>query len=249
MYQLSRRLLQRELRLSLKQNRFFCDSANQESENDTKTKVLLASLKFVPQHGWTTTSLAEGAKSVGLPSAAHGLFPNGGIDLIHGFYSHCNQDLVNHLKSEKEIVQKNMTSFIRDAVKYRLRLNTPYIDSWPNAMAKMALPQNAPASLKLLAELCDDIWYEAGDRSTDMNWYTKRGLLAAVYKSSEFYMIQDKSEDFTETWKFLDRRLKDLGTVGKFIRESGKAGEQGVDNFFALFNVFRNSLGLNSKRR
>lgn len=63
MYQLSRRLLQRELRLSLKQNRFFCDSANQESENDTKTEVLLASLKFVPQHGWTTTSLAEGILS------------------------------------------------------------------------------------------------------------------------------------------------------------------------------------------
>lgn len=142
-----------------------------------------------------------------------------------------------------------MTSFIRDAVEYRLRLNTSYIDSWPNAMAKMALPQNTPGSLKLLAELCDDIWYEAGDRSTDINWYTKRGLLAAVYKSSEFYMIQDKSEDFLETWKFLDRRLQDLGTVGKFIRESGKIGEQSVENFFALFNVFRNTIGFNSKRR
>ncbi|CAD5120903.1 DgyrCDS9456 [Dimorphilus gyrociliatus] len=249
MYKLSRQIIPRHLRLSLSQKRFLSEAPDQENDNDVRTRVLLASLKFVPQHGWTTTSLAEGAKSVGLPSTAHGLFPKGGIDLIHGFYAHCNQDLVNHLKTEKEIVQKNMTSFIRDAVEYRLRLNSPFIGNWPNAMAKMALPQNAPESLKLLAQLCDDIWYEAGDKSTDINWYTKRGLLAAVYKSSEFYMIQDTSEDFNATWKFLDRRLKDLSTVGKFIRDTGNMGEQSVDNFFALFEVFKNTIGFNSKRR
>lgn len=40
-------------------------------------------------------------------------------------------------------------------------------------------PRNAPTSLKLLGQLVDDVWAVAGgDKSTDYNYYTKRGLLA-----------------------------------------------------------------------
>ena len=42
-------------------------------------------------------------------------------------------------------------------------------------------------------------------QSTDMNWYTKRLTLLAIYKSSELAMMNDKSDDFKETWEFLDR--------------------------------------------
>jgi len=42
--------------------------------------------------------------------------------------------------------------------------------------------------------------------------------LATVYKSTELCLIQDKSEDYQKTWKFLGRRLEDLGTVGKTVR-------------------------------
>ena len=30
-------------------------------------------------------------------------------------------------------------------------------------------------------------------------------------------MLQDKSEDFYETWQFLDRRFEDVGVVGNTI--------------------------------
>ena len=30
-------------------------------------------------------------------------------------------------------------------------------------------------------------------------------------------MLQDKSEDFHETWQFLDRRFEDVGVVGNTI--------------------------------
>ena len=49
-------------------------------------------------------------------------------------------------------------------------------------------------ALKNLCELVDDIWYYAGDKSVDSSWYTKRITLAAVYKSTEFFMLQDNSE-------------------------------------------------------
>ena len=50
------------------------------------------------------------------------------------------------------------------------------------------------------------------------NWYTKRVSLAGVYKSTEVYMLQDSSEDYQDSWEFLDRRLEDLTTIGKFAR-------------------------------
>ena len=52
------------------------------------------------------------------------------------------------------------------------------------ALALKAHPSNASSSLLTFANMLDDMWYYAGDRSTDFNWYTKRGLLAAVYCST-----------------------------------------------------------------
>lgn len=51
-------------------------------------------------------------------------------------------------------------------------------------MAVKALPPNIPSSLETLALMVDDIWYMAGDKSTDINWYTKRALLASLYTST-----------------------------------------------------------------
>ena len=55
--------------------------------------------------------------------------------------------------------------------------------------------------------------------SDQFNWYTKRVSLAAVYKSTELFMLQDRSHDFEDTWTFLDRRLQNLGTFGKANRQ------------------------------
>ena len=79
--------------------------------------------------------------------------------------------------------------------------------------------------------MLDDIWHYAGDRSTDFNWYTKRGILAAVYCSTgrwacacchgyirffptpELYMTQDNSVDFQDTWSFMARRFEDTKRI------------------------------------
>lgn len=45
----------------------------------------------------------------------------------------------------------------------------------------------------------DDIWHGAGDRSTDMDWYTKRALLGGVYTATELYMLTDFSAGWTST--------------------------------------------------
>eukprot|EP01125_Pyxidicula_operculata_P003266 TRINITY_DN1385_c0_g2_i2.p2 TRINITY_DN1385_c0_g2~~TRINITY_DN1385_c0_g2_i2.p2 ORF type:complete len:129 (-),score=32.45 TRINITY_DN1385_c0_g2_i2:51-437(-) len=82
----------------------------------------------------------------------------------------------------------------------------------------------------MLSNLIDEIWYQAGDKSTDVNWYIKRGLLTAVYNSTELFMLTDSSENFRETWEFLERRIDSMVSVNKI--------QQNVENNFgALGNV------------
>lgn len=123
-----------------------------------------------------SNSLFEGAESVGYPGVIHGMFPNGGADLVQHFYSTCNRKLNGQLKSEslaiKEDSQKLKISpeiYVRNALETRLRMLVPYKKTWPQAMGLMALPPNVPTSLANLLTLVDDICYYAGDRSVDVS--------------------------------------------------------------------------------
>ncbi|XP_069165976.1 ubiquinone biosynthesis protein COQ9, mitochondrial-like [Procambarus clarkii] len=186
---------------------------------------------------------------------AHGMFPGGGVELVNHFYSMCNTRLDDSLKAKaKEIeenpgLKKGTTAIIADAVEERLRMNIEFIDSWHKALALHASPRNAPVALRNIGTLVDNIWYHAGDRSHDFNWYTKRGILAAVYKSSELCMLQDKSEDFQDTWAFLNRRLSDVQNISKctrdvstFTKDVNQVAKAGI---FTILNI----MGMNSKSR
>lgn len=47
-----------------------------------------------------------------------------------------------------------------------------------------------------------------------MNWYAKRGSLAAIYSASEMVMIKDSSFEYRTTHQFLKRRLKEAAILG-----------------------------------
>src|SRR6185312_15228448 len=72
----------------------------------------------------------------------------------------------------------------------------------------------APAA-RLIYETVDGIWYAAGDTATDFSFYTKRAILAGIYSAALLYWLDDRSEDFSETRAFIDRRLGDLKRFGE----------------------------------
>jgi ubiquinone biosynthesis protein COQ9 len=47
-----------------------------------------------------------------------------------------------------------------------------------------------------------------------MNWYTRRASLAACYSAADVFMTQDLSPNYTETERFLERRLDQAAWVG-----------------------------------
>lgn len=140
-----------------------------------RTHILDAALPYVKTHGWTREAITRGAESINYPSVAHGMFPNGGIELIHHFYAKCNRETLEEL--QKELDARCATTdplptpikFLSHAIQLRLEKLLPYLDTWPQAMATMTLPPNVPTSLAHLLTLVDDLCYLAGDRSVDVS--------------------------------------------------------------------------------
>ncbi|XP_053675223.1 ubiquinone biosynthesis protein COQ9, mitochondrial [Anopheles nili] len=236
-------------------NTFSSTSNDQESSDPevkrTKEMILDAALAFVQSHGWSKQAIASGAEAVNYPSVSHGLFPNGGIELVHHFYKQSNLKLIDYLKQQTVDVEKvpNPSDFARRAIEFRLRLLEPYLKYWPQALGLMALPPNAPHSLANLLTLVDDICYYAGDRSVDFNWYTRRIGLACIYKTTELYMLQDSSVGFEKTWQFLERRMEEANLVHGFLVKSEDATHHLQNAVGSAFTTARNILGFNFDRR
>uniref|UniRef100_A0A3P8UQP7 Ubiquinone biosynthesis protein n=2 Tax=Cynoglossus semilaevis TaxID=244447 RepID=A0A3P8UQP7_CYNSE len=229
-------------------------SEEYETEEQLQARILTAALEFVPLHGWTVDAIAAGAETLELSSASTGMFNNGAGDLVLHFIAQCNSQLTEILAEQNNQVQlgqaeqKKTADFLRDAVETRLRMNIPYIDTWPQAMSILLLPYNIPDSLKHLSTMVDDIWYYAGDRSTDMNWYTKRAALTGIYNTTELVMLQDSSPDFQDTWNFLDNRIQDMANMATSAKQVQSTGEAVVQGFMGAAVTLKNLTGLNQRR-
>ena len=91
----------------------------------------------------------------------------------------------------------------------------PHREAVQRSLSLFATPLNIPRGAKLLYDTVDTIWHAAGDRSTDFNFYTKRGLLAGVYAATSLYWLDDRSDDMEATKAFLDRRLAEVLAIPK----------------------------------
>nr|VZI09227.1 unnamed protein product [Spirometra erinaceieuropaei] len=236
-------------------------------------KALDAAVKFVPHYGWTREALEAGCSAENLPPGLHSIaMPRGGIDLVTHFYESQNHLLAEELARWRAEESDSATSssqplapnsfgfkapppfatkaetdaFLSRAIQYRLRAIETVLPYWPQAMGLLSLPQNVPAAIALEAQLVDEIWAQAGDRSVDMNWYAKRLGLAYVYKLTELFFIQDKSADHAESWAFLDRRIADL----RCMKEAKLKGVANMlrEGVLAAGYVTSNILGWNVKK-
>ncbi|KAF8543060.1 COQ9-domain-containing protein [Trichophaea hybrida] len=190
----------------------------------TESTILTSALRHVPEHGFTTTSLALGARENGYLDISINLFPRGTFELVRFHLVQQRLELRNKLDftaAEQAGKKLGVGEKIRVLCVERLRANEPIIGRWQEALAIMSLGENIPASILELAKLSDEIWYLAGDESADTSWYTRRAMLSGVYSSTELFMTTDKSSDFEATWEFLDRRLEDVASIGNVTRNAG----------------------------
>lgn len=188
-----------------------------DARDDIKKKILKHALIHVPFDGWSQGLLEKASEEAGVdPSYGWRIFPKGPLEAI-SYWSHLlDQEMLASLPSSEN---NRIREKVALAVKTRLSLLIPYRETARKTALYLASPLHLGQASRLLYETVNEIWYYAGDRSTDYNFYTKRGLLAWVYSSAFLYWLRDQSEGFENTWIFLDRRIDEVLKLPKISQK------------------------------
>ena len=192
---------------------------------DQRLELMRACVRHVTFDGWSERALKAGAKDIGMAvETAKALFPDTGHDLVTLHCQNADAKALDYLRDQ------NLTSMrVRERVAMSIRTRIEIVredrEAVRQAVSMFTLPGNATLGARLLFDTVDRLWRAAGDTSTDWNYYSKRGLLAGVYGSTVLYWLQDNSEDFGDSWLFLDRRIADVMKVPKIIGSIVKAFE------------------------
>ncbi len=193
-----------------------------KATDDLEARLLQAALAHVPFDGWGPAVLRAAAEDLEVePALAFNAFPRGAPDLIEAFSAWADAAMLDEL-SKMDLESMRVRDRVAAGVRLRLEILAPHREALRRALTLLALPGNAPLGLKCLYRTVDAIWYAAGDRATDYNFYSKRLLLAGVQSATVLHWLNDESEDFSATWAFLDRRidevLKVAGRMGRAVK-------------------------------
>ncbi len=187
-----------------------------EERDDLKRKILDRALVHVPFEGWSAGLLERAAVECGL-DASYGwrLFPKGPLEAV-ALWSHVlDQTMLESLPSPNDMRVRDRIAL---GVKTRLSLLIPHREAVLKTTFYLARPTHLGEATRLLYQTVSEIWYYAGDTSTDYNFYTKRALLAWVYSSTFVYWLRDTSDDHEKTWAFLNRRIGEVLNLPKMFQ-------------------------------
>ena len=197
---------------------------SQDDASDPRDRLIEAAVAHVPFDGWSPAALKAAAADIGMPPReAVARFPGGARDMIAWHSAHGDRRMIAALAA-MDLPSLKIRERIAAAVMTRLRQNAPAREAIRRALAILAMPHNAPLSMRLLYRTVDAMWRAAGDTATDWNFYSKRGLLSGVYTSTLMVWLNDDSEDFAETEAFLHRRISDVMKVPKLTARVSALG-------------------------
>lgn len=220
-------------------------------KNEIRQRIALAGLVHVPFDGWTITALEAGAKDAGYDVVmVKRVFPRGLFQWVE-VWSRWADDRMLEALDAMDIENMRIRDRIAAGVRARIMANDEYREALRRCLAWLAIPINAPVAAKNTIRTVNAMWYAAGDRSADWNYYTKRGLLAPVYTTTVLYWLSDTPDeagDYPDTWGYLDRRIQDvLTTFGLPRRLKERVAKTGINTgknpLCDLKRVFENRLG------
>jgi ubiquinone biosynthesis protein COQ9 len=184
------------------------------SETMLMSRLLEAAKLHVPFDGWSDATLRMAAQDAGIdPGLIPAICPRGAVDLALAYHDEGDRMMRERLEATDLSAMR-----FRDRVAFAVRVRLELVEDRElvrRGTTLFALPQHAADGARAIWRTCDHIWTALGDRSDDVNWYTKRATLAGVYASTVLYWLGDESEGATRTWEFLDRRIDGVMQIEK----------------------------------
>lgn len=174
----------------------------------TIEKLLDAVLPHVPFDGWSAQSIDAAVDDLGMaPADVQVLCPRGALDLAVAYHKR-GDGAMTRAMSGADLAGMRYSEKVAHAI--WLRLAHADREVVRKGASLFALPQNAGDGAALIWGTADAIWRTLGDTSDDVNWYTKRATLSAVYGSAVLFWLGDDSVDGQATRDFIARRIDNV---------------------------------------
>jgi len=192
------------------------DNTVRTSITSHQQAIISSSLSNVHEYGWTQDAISQAVLKLKLPLSMSSLLQP--KDLISHFMHDSNARLKTFL-SQPEFV-KDQGSFdvynkIERAIKYRLELVIPYVQSntWHEAMAIGAC-QNTNETANQLEDLISTIVNQVTNSASSPNLGSiERMSLGGIYAATELHLLTDTSPGYMNTWIFLSSRMNEFKSL------------------------------------
>jgi ubiquinone biosynthesis protein COQ9 len=176
----------------------------------TRDRILLATLPHIAFEGWSSAALRAGYADAGLDASEGALFFPGGAGEMIAHWSEWSDRQMLDVTGRTDFAALRVRERIVATVRARIEVNGPWREAVRRTLSFLALPPNVGIGLSCSWKTLNAIWYACGDTATAFGFYSKRATLGGVYGATVLYWLDDSSEEFADTWAFLDRRIDDV---------------------------------------
>ena len=176
-----------------------------------KLKILEKCKPLVIKNGWSIKIYEELLNDKEIGNNVVISFPDGYKSILFFSLEELNIKIKNEL-NKINLISLPTGKRIKKILITRLKFLDNDKQFYRKTFNHLLLPTNSKIMKKNLYKTIDDMWFLAGDNSTDFNFYTKRIILAIIYINSLF-ILYNKNLDEAET--NIDKNLKKISKIPK----------------------------------
>ena len=167
--------------------------------------------KIVSSDGWSSDVIKKlieaGVKSTDLTF----FFKNDYKKILEFSLKELNKINENRIK-KINIINLPLNKRIKKILMMRINIINEDKDFYKKTFYHLMLPQNLKILKANLYRSVDNMWYIAGDNSTDFNFYTKRIILATIYTNALHVLF---NHNFDQVEINIDNNLKKVSKIPK----------------------------------
>ena len=191
-----------------------------------KNQILLQLLKDITEYSDLDSALLNTLSQLKINQdrfyeIKHKLFPKGLSSLMNELNL-----IINEIITQEKKPTRFKNFKINEKIKYFVVRRLMIFQNLVNKkkfFKKILEPNSLLNSYKILFKIADEIWFLAGDKSTDYNYYTKRIILMNIYALTFSFFVFDNSKDLEKTKKFLDKEISVVLNFGNFKNKLKKS--------------------------
>ena len=173
--------------------------------------VLRFAKEFLSEKSLTKNCLENISKKYGLNADETDLlFPQGNIDLIKFALEQLNNDLEVYCR-QIDLIRLPIHKRIRKVLLSKISLMNKDKSFYRTIFLNLLIPKKNFSLSSQLYKSVDQLWFIAGDSSTDFNFYTKRLILSGIYSRVMLFFFNNNNQEELEN--ILDESLKRVSKI------------------------------------